>query len=151
MRKGNLLFKLLLGINLILVLPSCTKQDDGIVIDPGESGKKTVEGIDKDKDGVRDDLQVWIQQEFGNSESIREAVREMAKTHPASCDFKHKTGCLEILVGFDEALRIEIELMERFLNTQDRQKDFEAKLQTCHFSEELTQQKCPFDVAELKN
>lgn len=151
MNKNNLFLKILLGFSLVFIFASCTKQEDGTVRDPGESGKKTIEGVDKDKDGVRDDLQVWIQEEFNDSESVQEAVREMAKIHPASCDFKHKTGCLEILVGFDEALRIEIELMERFLNTQARQKDFEAKLKTCHFSEELSQQKCPFDVAELKN
>lgn len=128
----------------LVVLGGCQKKDGGVVVDPGESGKKTVEGVDVDKDGVRDDLQVWIEKEFQDEELVQKAIKEMAKTHPASCEFKHKTGCLELLVGFDESLRIEIELMERVLNTPDRQKDFEEKLVECKFSEELTQQKCPF-------
>lgn len=34
------------------------------VVDPGEEGKKTLEGIDVDQDGIRDDIQVWIDSEY---------------------------------------------------------------------------------------
>ena len=36
--------------------------------DPGEAGKLTIDGIDSDKDGVRDDVQRWIVQNWGHSE-----------------------------------------------------------------------------------
>ncbi|MCM2350732.1 MAG: hypothetical protein NDI69_11985 [Bacteriovoracaceae bacterium] len=35
-----------------------------VVVDPGEAGMKTLEGIDVDQDGVRDDIQVWIDSEY---------------------------------------------------------------------------------------
>lgn len=128
------------------LVSSCQSRYDGKVKDPGERGKSSVAGIDVDEDGVRDDIQVWIEKEFQDNELIQKAVKEMAKTHPASCDFKLKAGCLESIVGFDETLRVEIKLMELILNTPARQKDFEDKLRECQFSEELTQQKCPFKL-----
>lgn len=149
--KFRILHALLISLACLSLSMACQKRGEGLLKDPGEAGKKTVEGIDSDKDGVRDDLQVWIESEFRKSELIQMAVKEMARTHPASCDFKYKTGCLELLVGFDEALRVELELMERVLNTPARQKDFENKLEPCHSSEEMNQQKCPFDISEFKN
>ncbi len=35
--------------------------------DPGEAGKATIDGIDSDKDGVRDDVQRWIALNWGHS------------------------------------------------------------------------------------
>jgi len=35
--------------------------------DPGEAGKATIDGIDADKDGVRDDVQNFIAREWGHS------------------------------------------------------------------------------------
>ncbi len=35
--------------------------------DPGEAGKATIDGIDADKDGMRDDVQRWIATEWGHS------------------------------------------------------------------------------------
>jgi hypothetical protein len=35
--------------------------------DPGEAGKATIDGIDADKDGVRDDVQRWIAIQWGHS------------------------------------------------------------------------------------
>ena len=40
----------------------------GLPPDPGEAGKATIDGIDADKDGVRDDVQRWIAQEWGHSQ-----------------------------------------------------------------------------------
>ena len=44
--------------------------------DPGEAGKATLEGIDSDGDGVRDDVQRWIALNFPDSEKTREALRQ---------------------------------------------------------------------------
>ncbi len=46
--------------------------------DPGEAGKTTLEGIDSDKDGVRDDIQRYIASTYPNPEDkpFRAALRE---------------------------------------------------------------------------
>jgi head-tail adaptor len=49
------------------------------VPDPGEEGKKTLLGIDSDKDGVRDDVQIWINQQYSKSSNINNALRQQAK------------------------------------------------------------------------
>ena len=47
--------------------------------DPGEKGKQTLEGIDLDEDGVRDDIQLYISQEFKDELPVlREALRRSA-------------------------------------------------------------------------
>lgn len=46
--------------------------------DPGEAGKLTLEGIDSDRDGVRDDLQRYIVFSFPHSEIIRAGLTSMA-------------------------------------------------------------------------
>jgi hypothetical protein len=36
--------------------------------DPGDTGKLTIDGVDVDKDGIRDDVQRWIAENWGHSE-----------------------------------------------------------------------------------
>jgi hypothetical protein len=45
--------------------------------DPGAAGKATLEGIDSDNDGVRDDVQRWIVMSYPNSQKTREALRQL--------------------------------------------------------------------------
>ena len=47
--------------------------------DPGEAGKKTIDGIDADKDGVRDDVQRFIYEQWPDSERSRRVLYEVAK------------------------------------------------------------------------
>lgn len=49
------------------------------VPDPGKAGKLTLEGIDSDQDGVRDDVQRWINTAFSDSEKTRRALKQYAK------------------------------------------------------------------------
>jgi len=42
--------------------------------DPGPEGKLTIDGIDSDKDGMRDDVQRWIATEWGHSEVAVKAL-----------------------------------------------------------------------------
>ncbi|SMN01704.1 hypothetical protein SPONN_2781 [uncultured Candidatus Thioglobus sp.] len=49
--------------------------------DPGEAGKLTIEGIDSDNDGVRDDIQRYIAITYPASESIRRVLTDMAKAN----------------------------------------------------------------------
>ncbi|MGY4613324.1 hypothetical protein ACVWWY_001414 [Thermostichus sp. OS-CIW-38] len=52
--------------------------------DPGEEGKQTLEGIDADGDGVRDDVQRWIYRRYPNDELKRKAMLRYAKALQAS-------------------------------------------------------------------
>jgi len=47
--------------------------------DPGEAGKATIDGIDADKDGVRDDVQRFIYETWPESERARRVLYEIAK------------------------------------------------------------------------
>jgi hypothetical protein len=46
--------------------------------EPGEAGKQTLEGIDLDTDGVRDDVQRWIALEHPSKPSVRGALTQLA-------------------------------------------------------------------------
>src|SRR2546430_1155332 len=50
----------------------------GFPADPGEAGKRTLEGIDSDRDGLRDDVQRWIFARYPNDVSKRNSLRQMA-------------------------------------------------------------------------
>jgi hypothetical protein len=52
----------------------------GLPPDPGEAGRATVLGIDADRDGVRDDVQRWIQQTAPTSRPVRNALKQYAST-----------------------------------------------------------------------
>ena len=55
------------------------RQDIILPPDPGEAGKKTLEGIDSDSNGVRDDVQRWIEIKYIDSpKSTRETLRHLA-------------------------------------------------------------------------
>jgi hypothetical protein len=46
---------------------------------PGEAGKATIEGIDSDGNGVRDDIDRYIGFTYPNSEKVREALKQEAR------------------------------------------------------------------------
>jgi hypothetical protein len=48
--------------------------------DPGAAGKLTIEGIDSDNDGVRDDVQRFIAENWGHSERVVKTLTLNAKT-----------------------------------------------------------------------
>ena len=50
-----------------------------VVVDPGEEGKKTLLGIDVDNNGVRDDVQVWIESKFADKPNVKNAMLQRAK------------------------------------------------------------------------
>jgi len=49
--------------------------------DPGEKGKKTIEGIDSDHDGVRDDVQRWIYAFVSKDQKKQMALRQIARSY----------------------------------------------------------------------
>ena len=51
----------------------------GFPPDPGDAGKKTIQGVDADHDGVRDDVQRWIYAFVPNEPKKQIALRQMAR------------------------------------------------------------------------
>jgi hypothetical protein len=51
----------------------------GFPPDPGEEGKQTTDGIDADRDGVRDDVQRWIHAVHPDDTAKRMALRQWAR------------------------------------------------------------------------
>ena len=52
--------------------------------DPGEEGNKTVEGIDSNQNGIRDDVEVAIFKEYPSSAKTRAALLQYARAHMLS-------------------------------------------------------------------
>lgn len=48
---------------------------------PGEENDETVQGVDSDGDGVRDDIQIYIARQFSESEAIAEAMIDLARVY----------------------------------------------------------------------
>ncbi len=102
--------------------------------DPGEAGKITIEGIDSDGDGVRDDVQRWIVFSFSEQPAIRAGLRqfaiaqqqalldadseELALTHRDSKE--RARTCLDAMVGIDNAYDYYTRLKVQLLNTKER-------------------------------
>ncbi|WP_375753584.1 hypothetical protein [Vibrio sp. HN007] len=66
--------KYLLLLVSILTLAGC---DDDLPPDPGPPGTETLEGIDSDGDGVRDDVQRYIHQNYLGKDD-RDALKSLA-------------------------------------------------------------------------
>lgn len=105
----------ILGIILVLLSALCLvgckgggssepETINGIVVppDPGEEGKKTLAGIDSNNNGVRDDVERAIAEEFG-SDRVK---YDVAFEHAQTLDKLYSPGDKEKAVtGLQEALR----------------------------------------------
>jgi hypothetical protein len=107
--------------------------------DPGEAGKQTLEGIDSDNDGVRDDVQRWIAIVFLNNQVIQQALQQhavalqdtLSAVDPAAAQEASSrelaaARCLAHVAGTIEAYRESINLSEQVLNTSSRQDAYRA-------------------------
>lgn len=106
------------------------------VVDPGEEGKKTLEGIDVDRDGIRDDIQVWIDEEFPieKKPNTNKAVKQYAKylqlslinsaDREKAVEYKLKVletvECLMWVTSINNAYSINNHLLAKFNNTSLR-------------------------------
>ena len=135
--------------------------------DPGEAGKATLEGIDSDNDGVRDDVQRWIAISYPNSQKTREALRQQAialqKFLVDSADPNLSFGnaisnndavtCLAYIR--DDFYNISDELLAVFLNTAQRSRAYlqaDAHLSGRGFRSQSDRKKsCSFDPDVLSN
>lgn len=104
--------------------------------DPGEAGKATVEGVDSNNNGVRDDVERWITLNYSNSEKTRKALYQEArawnkilsagsKNDPDEAmkawdQEEYSNACLIYVLGVDQKIRERKYLQAEFLNTRQR-------------------------------
>ena len=108
-----------------------------VVVDPGEEGKKTLLGIDVDNNGVRDDVQIWINKNFDDDLFFNESLMSLARAYQyefmnvdnieLSKAMTHKKmdayKCALFRgkqSGLTKVSQILAELKKQFLNTKDR-------------------------------
>lgn len=110
------------------------------VADPGEAGKKTLLGIDSDNDGVRDDVQRWINETYSGKESTKKALKQLSKVMNkrittlsskqdsilASHLLIEAVGCLDWIDNFEANSNKSIAFRKVYNNTPERIK---AKLE----------------------
>jgi hypothetical protein len=112
----------------------------GFPPDPGEAGKKTLEGIDSDHDGLRDDIQRWIFARFSTEPKKRAALKQMALFYQSSLFIKNSPEekkknltslskairCLDqnFTAARDDAILEGEYLRAKVLNTQERSKRY---------------------------
>jgi hypothetical protein len=102
--------------------------------DPGEVGKKTLEGIDSDGDGIRDDIQRFIAFTYVNSLKTRAALTQYARTEQtflaqannearaiAAARLRSRAAdCTDYVRGLQQSIADRGELRAQFLNTSAR-------------------------------
>jgi hypothetical protein len=106
--------------------------------DPGEAGKETLEGIDSDSDGVRDDIQRYIEINYADQGQVRSGLRQYARSLQDSLlDASSQSGsvanahdgmrareCLRVRLGSDLAYDASGELRAFALNTESRSRAY---------------------------
>lgn len=94
----------------------------------------TVAGIDSDNDGIRDDIQRWINEEFNSQPKTKAAIRQVAigrqldllsvndieKSKISGKKLLDNLTCLGAIAGSDEGVKIDSALKAKLLNTKDR-------------------------------
>jgi hypothetical protein len=100
--------------------------------DPGEAGKSTLQGIDADHDGLRDDVQRYLSMAFVVPSKHAAAVQyalnrlrslEATNTDEAQRDFAERVRsieCLEFVMGQENYSAVSDDLTGRILNTHER-------------------------------
>jgi hypothetical protein len=140
--------------------------------DPGEAGKATLEGIDSDGDGVRDDIQRYIALTYPKSEKARAALTQEAKVMQAalvdandkekSVQHGRESGrsseCLLYVFGTVDAKReTRFKMEEIIFNTDERNRayfTYNDQLGNEVFSSIPYDERasaCDFDVDALQN
>lgn len=105
--------------------------------DPGEAGKATLEGIDSDGDGIRDDVQRYIQLTHPDAPAVRAGLGQYARglqtallvatdreeSRRVAKELDRADECLEHFVGFD-AYAFGDDVTIEMLNTEARSRAY---------------------------
>ncbi|MDO9183960.1 MAG: hypothetical protein Q7U04_16205, partial [Bacteriovorax sp.] len=95
---------------------------------------KAVAGVDSDGDGIRDDIQRWINETYSSRPKVKMAMREIAmgkqldllsvgnkeQSVIAGKKMLDNYHCLYSIVGLDAGAKLGRELESKLLNTKDR-------------------------------
>lgn len=96
--------------------------------------KATIAGVDTDRNGIRDDIQIWINEEFKDRPTVKLAMEQLARDRTLQLlttsnieESRRVTTkaldsgiCLYSVVGIDRKEKLFQELEERLVNTKDR-------------------------------
>lgn len=94
----------------------------------------TVGGVDSDNDGIRDDVQRWINETYSSQPNVKLAMKQYAVAFQQkllTVDNKEQnirmtylafeaSDCLEGLIGLDPGFEAANKLMAKYLNTKER-------------------------------
>jgi hypothetical protein len=123
-------------ITLIVLEPL---PDGGLPPDPGDAGRATLEGIDSDGDGIRDDIQRYIALTYPDSEKLRAGLTQITRVVQeallvrddkplslnAASSSDRASECLRYILG-PSSPDVQNELYARFLNTVARSRAYLA-------------------------
>lgn len=127
--------KFITMIFLAIFISACMPQTDGA----------WHMGADSNKNGVRDDIEKWIDSRFKDDLATKKAMMKLASIDPAKCEFKYHLGCLRQVT--DDALLIQLELIEKTLDTPQRRSAFEKRIQECKIKDDRNLNlKCDFNL-----
>ncbi|MDH3391983.1 MAG: hypothetical protein OEL85_09330, partial [Desulfobulbaceae bacterium] len=112
---------------------------DGLPPDPGEAGKATLEGIDSDQDGIRDDIQRYIALTYPDSQKTRAALKQYTLAFQKATlespdeeralhntEYMHRASeCLWYIYS-ENSIKMSDTLLAEFLNTMDRSRAYLA-------------------------
>jgi hypothetical protein len=105
------------------------------VADPGPAGTTTLAGVDSDGDGVRDDVQRWINESYSSSVNQKSGLKQRAHAFQstllttedraasiqASAADLRAAECVDFVMGsFQSGLAVQRELKAKILNTRER-------------------------------
>ncbi|EPZ50551.1 putative lipoprotein [Bacteriovorax sp. BAL6_X] len=86
-------------------------------------------GADSNNNGVRDDIDSWIEKKAKGDERLKKALTNLAKINPAKCEYSIKAKCLDQLS--DDGIFLQIELLDLQLNTKELRAEFEGNIKKC--------------------
>ncbi|OIQ18569.1 MAG: hypothetical protein BM556_09955 [Bacteriovorax sp. MedPE-SWde] len=102
-------------------------------------------GKDSNSNGVRDDIETWIGERFKDELPVQKAMLKLASIDPALCEFKYHLGCLRQVTN--DALIIQLELMEKTLDTPQRRAAFDQRITKCKTKDDrYLNLKCDFKL-----
>lgn len=107
---------------------------NGVPMPDSTENKATIAGVDSDKNGIRDDIQIWINEEFEERPIVKLALEQLARdmqtelvnsnteelSKIATIKALDSSICLSSIIGLDEKIIQQKRLKERMLNTKMR-------------------------------
>lgn len=131
--------------------------------DPGEAGKETLEGIDSDGDGIRDDIQRYIETRYPEEPAVRAGLRQLALPLQAALrdagskeqslanreEFHRAGDCVKALLDLEPGIKAQKELLAEALNTEERSRayiQYDSQFDGMVFTVgEINVSRCDFD------